>query len=196
LAITENLTAARQLLAEIDRLTPHLPVVIWSSCSDFGTRLMVSQSQAYWFIAKPHATQFVFQIIREVAQQQVIDREGKILVVHNDQIAQMSLHQTLEPLNYQLVSLRQPQRLWSTLAMDTPDLVIIDLNLEEMSGLQICQLLRQDAHWRELPVVLTDQIDTATMQEIFVAGANDVLGKPLEAPEIVIDCIQRILGPH
>jgi DNA-binding response OmpR family regulator len=201
LAITADLTAARQLLAAIDRLTPPLPVVVWSSCSDLDTRLMVAQSSARWFIAKPHATQFVFQIIREVAQQQLIDRERKILVIHNDQTAQMSLHQTLEPLNYHLTALRQPQQLWSTLAMNTPDLVIIDLNLGqnfgEVDGLTLCRLLRQDAHWRQLPIVaLTDQIDAATMHKIFLAGANDVLIKPLATPEVVIDCLQRILGPN
>ncbi len=193
LALVPNLTAAGQLLAEIQQISPLLPVIIWSSWSDLATRQMVANSHAHYFLAKPNSAQFVWQIVQKVASQQ-IGKEWKILLLHNDTATLMSLHQVLEPSNCHLTSLQQPQLLWSTLASFQPDLVIVDLNLSDIGGLEICQMLRQDANWQKIPIIaIVDRADGHQLQNFFAAGANDLWIKPIDKPEIILSCVRRIL---
>ncbi len=196
LALVPNLTAAGQLLAEIEQISPHLPVIIWSSWTNLATRLMVANSPAHYFLAKPNSVEFVWEIVQKVASQKIVT-EWKILVLHNDTSTLMSLHQALEPGNCHLTSLQQPQLLWSTLASSHPNLVIVDLNLLDVGGLEICQMLRQDANWHNIPIIaITDQTDGQHIQKFFAMGANDLLIKPIVKPEIILSCVRRILFQH
>jgi DNA-binding response OmpR family regulator len=197
LSIAQNLATARQILSAASATSPPLSVIIWSNCTDLATRHMVASSNARWFIAKSNTAQFVFQIVQKIVKQQKIVAEKKILVLHNDTSTLMSLHQTLEPLDFQLTSIKQTQLLWSSLTISNPDLVIIDLVSSDTSSLEVCQMMRQDANWYHLPIiVLTQKFDVDTIQEFFGAGANDVWMKPIESSEIIIISVRKILHPY
>jgi DNA-binding response OmpR family regulator len=193
LSIAQNLATACQVLTAVSSISSPLPVIIWSNCTDLATRQMVASSNARWFMPKSNTAQFVFQRVQKIVRQQKIVAEGKILVLHNDTSTLMSLHQTLEPLNFHLTSIKQPQLLWSTLAISNPDLLIIDLFSSDTSSLEVCQMIRQDTNWYHLPIiVLTQKFDIGTIQELFVAGVNDIWSKPIISPEIIISSVQKI----
>jgi DNA-binding response OmpR family regulator len=194
LSIAQDLATARQILTAVSAMSLPLSVIIWSNCTDLATRQMVASSNALWFMAKSNSAKFVFQTVQKIVRQQKIVAEGKkILVLHDDTSTLMSLHQTLEPLNFHLTSIKQPQLLWSNLTISNPDLVIIDLLASDASSLEVCQMIRQDTNWCHLPiVVLTQKFDIDTIQEFFVAGANDVWMKPIGSPEIIISSVRKI----
>lgn len=67
-----------------------------------------------------------------------------------------------------------------------PDLLILDLNLPGLSGIEICKYLRENARTRELPIIML----TARTQEIdkvigFEIGADDYITKPFSVRETI-----------
>ncbi|MFZ0391091.1 MAG: response regulator transcription factor [Calditrichia bacterium] len=67
-----------------------------------------------------------------------------------------------------------------------PDLLILDLNLPGLSGIEICKYLRENARTKNLPVIML----TARTQEIdkvigFQIGADDYITKPFSVRELV-----------
>ncbi len=79
-----------------------------------------------------------------------------------------------------------------TLALDRikrkmPDLVILDVNMPEISGMEICKTLRSDTATQNLPVIMLtacdDQIDRVLGLEF---GADDYITKPFNARELVL----------
>src|SRR5262245_43822832 len=67
-----------------------------------------------------------------------------------------------------------------------PDLVILDLMLPEMDGLEVCRRLRQDPHTAGVPIIMltakTDEVDRVLGLEL---GADDYVAKPFSPKELV-----------
>jgi two-component system response regulator MtrA len=68
----------------------------------------------------------------------------------------------------------------------TPDLVVLDLNMPGMSGLDLCRALRTDPGTADVPVLmLTARTQDADVEAGFAAGADDYLHKPFSPRELV-----------
>jgi two-component system, OmpR family, phosphate regulon response regulator PhoB len=68
-----------------------------------------------------------------------------------------------------------------------PDLVLLDLMLPDMSGVEVCRQLRVDAATRELPIVmLTAKGEESDRVRGFEAGADDYVTKPFSVRELVL----------
>lgn len=65
-----------------------------------------------------------------------------------------------------------------------PDLILLDLNMPDMSGLEVCQVLRTDERTREIPILVLSSVqDSEVMVSVLDAGADDFLRKPFSALE-------------
>jgi len=67
-----------------------------------------------------------------------------------------------------------------------PDLVVLDLMLPEVDGLEVCRRLRRDASTAGIPIIMltakSDEVDRIVGLEI---GADDYVGKPFSPKELV-----------
>jgi two-component system phosphate regulon response regulator PhoB len=71
----------------------------------------------------------------------------------------------------------------------TPDLVLLDLMLPDISGTEVCRQLRSQAATEGIPIVMltarNDEIDRVVGFEV---GADDYVGKPFSIRELVLRC--------
>src|SRR5262249_6883315 len=74
----------------------------------------------------------------------------------------------------------------ASIAASPPDLVLLDVMMPDMSGYEVCRILRNDEATRLLPVVLVTMLD-ATEERVkgLEAGADDFLTKPVNAAELL-----------
>jgi CheY-like chemotaxis protein len=64
-----------------------------------------------------------------------------------------------------------------------PDLVLLDLHLPDMMGLEVLEKLRADSSTRGIPVIVTSADATpGQIERLRAAGADDYLTKPLDIP--------------
>jgi DNA-binding response OmpR family regulator len=99
----------------------------------------------------------------------------------------------LTPWGLEVVTLTEPQRFWEVLITTSPNLVVLDLEMPLVSGLELCQVVRQDSQWGDLPIlVVTAHTDAESLQEAFAAGADDFITKPVLGPELVTRVLSRI----
>jgi diguanylate cyclase (GGDEF)-like protein len=93
----------------------------------------------------------------------------------------------------QVTALAHPHQFWATLEATQPDLVMLDVNMPDITGLELCQTLRQDVRWHGLPVIfLTANQDATVAQQIFAAGADDCCYKPIVASELAMRLLNRL----
>src|SRR5437868_6375062 len=65
-----------------------------------------------------------------------------------------------------------------------PDVILVDLRLGAVSGLDLLRMLRDDTRSRVIPVViLSGSADESVIHDCFVAGANSYLIKPVDMDE-------------
>lgn len=69
---------------------------------------------------------------------------------------------------------------------EEPGLVVLDLQMPRMGGLEVCQTLRADPQFSMLPVLVQTAADSAEdWAEVFRSGATDMVGKPINDAELL-----------
>jgi putative two-component system response regulator len=82
--------------------------------------------------------------------------------------------------NYRLVAARNGEKaLQLANAATPPDLILLDMMLPDMDGLEICKRLKDDSHTASIPVLfITGKTDNAALEQGFAAGGADFIFKP------------------
>lgn len=111
----------------------------------------------------------------------------KILVVDNEQETLRVVDLHLQRAGYRVVTARDGKDALEKIRRALPDLIMFDLNLPQVDGLELCKLLRQKAGMETLPLVIL----TARNSEIdrvlaFELGASDYITKPFNPRELVL----------
>jgi two-component system OmpR family response regulator len=76
-----------------------------------------------------------------------------------------------------------------------PDFILLDVMLPEMSGYDICKMLKADDSTREIPVIfLTARSMPADIKEALALGALGYLAKPFD-PMLLVPQINALLAP-
>jgi DNA-binding response OmpR family regulator len=109
-----------------------------------------------------------------------------VMVVDDDPSILQKLVTLLEPLGLQVTTLDDPQKFWDVLEASRPDLLILDIKMPSFSGLELCQVVRNDAYWRELPILFLSALtDEAMVEQGFAVGADDYVRKPVVDTELM-----------
>ncbi|MGJ4891880.1 PP2C family protein-serine/threonine phosphatase [Bradyrhizobium sp. HKCCYLR20261] len=67
-----------------------------------------------------------------------------------------------------------------------PDLMLLDMQMPDISGLDVCRRLRAKPEFADVPILVqTATVDRKKMGELFSAGASDFLSKPLNPSELI-----------
>ena len=71
--------------------------------------------------------------------------------------------------------------------IEPPDLVLLDINMPEMSGLDVCRWFKNDERLRNIPIIFISGLQgTDDKVEAFRAGGIDYLSKPFQELEVLI----------
>ncbi|MHC5742836.1 MAG: response regulator [Nostoc sp.] len=180
------------LLSEIVERSPNIPVIVFTGRDSLAERLRVSRLGARQFLHKPATTEEIFQAIARVLPQPQTS-EAKVLIVDDDPVILAGLSALLTPWGLEVITLSQSQQFWKVLIATSPDLVVLDLEMPIVNGLDLCKVVRQDAQWGDLPIlVVTAHIEPEFLQQAFAAGADDFISKPVLGPELVTRVLSRI----
>lgn len=66
------------------------------------------------------------------------------------------------------------------------DLILMDINMAEMTGIEACRRIKETPHLRDVPVIMvTSSVETDDIQAAFAAGALDYITKPPRRLELL-----------
>jgi two-component system phosphate regulon response regulator PhoB len=100
---------------------------------------------------------------------------------------------TLEDDRIQVVAAAEGATALALAAELVPDLILLDVNLPDMSGLEVCRRLRRDPRLAGVPIVmLTAAAQQDDVARGFAAGANHYLTKPF-SPVRLLSLVEKLL---
>ena len=112
--------------------------------------------------------------------------QGKIVVVEDEADIREILEYTLDREGFQVVCAEDGKRGLETTRKNLPDLVLLDLMLPEMDGLEVCRRLKADEETSEVAVVmLTAKGEESDIVLGLGLGADDYVLKPFRPKELV-----------
>ena len=110
----------------------------------------------------------------------------KILIVEDEQGLVTLLTYNLEKQGYQVAVCMDGQKVMSTVVTENPDLILMDWMLPNVSGVELCQMIRQNYETKEIPIImLTARGDEADKVKGLSQGADDYMTKPFSVPELM-----------
>ncbi|MBF0545016.1 MAG: hybrid sensor histidine kinase/response regulator [Candidatus Riflebacteria bacterium] len=117
----------------------------------------------------------------------VIDSNKETIMLVDDTPTNMDLlGQMLQSNGYQIVTISSGSQALTEAAQTPPDLILLDINMPEMNGYEVCGLLKADEKLKEIPVIFISGLDDTTDKiKAFSVGGVDYVAKPFRFEEIL-----------
>lgn len=172
------------LVAELSAAWPLVPIVVVADATGGVDRLGVSRAGGYSLVPKPVSPQALLG-----SASRILDRLGSdatVLVVDDDPTVSALVREVMAPRGLHVEGLADPRQVWVALDELRPDLIVLDLDLPDIDGLELCRMIRRDPAWWNLPIIfLTGIADAEWVREMFAAGADDHIAKPILPDDLV-----------
>jgi two-component system, OmpR family, alkaline phosphatase synthesis response regulator PhoP len=118
----------------------------------------------------------------------------RILVVDDDEMVLMALNELLTPEGYEVQTVSNGKEALEKLKQNAYDLLMLDVIMPAMDGVELCKRIREVEQYRETPIVFltakSREEDRARGRE---AGANLFLSKPI-SPDKLLGIVSDTLG--
>lgn len=111
----------------------------------------------------------------------------RVLIVDDDADILKLLHYNLTNAGYSVQAASTGRAALETIRKNPPDLIVLDLMLPDVDGMEVCRTLRLDTISRRIPIIMLtargDEIDRVVGFEL---GADDYVAKPFSPRELVL----------
>jgi len=112
------------------------------------------------------------------------------LVVDDARIAATTIAEALTLLGYQAEVAYSPRVAIESISKRVPDVILLDINMPGIDGVEVCRYLRRDPSTEKVPIiVMSSEAEEETVDKVYEAGANAFLAKPID-----IDILERALN--
>ena len=106
-----------------------------------------------------------------------------ILVVDDEPQLRRAMKATLTDLGYSVIESKSGEEALEVLRRDTPDLILLDLNMPGIGGLETCRAIRETS---DVPIIVLSVRDTERDKvQVLDAGADDYVTKPFGIQELL-----------
>jgi diguanylate cyclase (GGDEF)-like protein len=179
-------------LREVKHRFPQLPVLVLTCHDSLEERVQVARLQGDRYLVAPATPSQIFDTLDHLLPETQAP-ESQVMVVDNDPITRGVITELLTPWGLQVTELGDPSQFWEVLRQTQPALLLLALEMPTFSGIDLCQVVRQDSRFGNLPILMVAaHPDTVTVRQVFEMGADDLIGKPIVGPELVTRVLSRI----
>ena len=120
----------------------------------------------------------------------------KVLIVDDSLSVRSSLSQLMSDGGYQVATARDGLEAVNMLEAEAPDIVLTDLEMPRMNGLDLVGYIRNSSQWNPLPVVMiTSRTMAKHRQQAEQAGVNRYITKPFTEDEVLAEIDQQLALP-
>jgi CheY-like chemotaxis protein len=117
-----------------------------------------------------------------------------IVVAEDHEDIRFVLTRALERAGHEVVATADGAAALEAVRRHRPDMVVTDVDMPHLSGLELCRAIRADETLRHIPVVLASGSLMPGDARAAEVGASATLLKPF-LPAQLLDCVRRLLAP-
>jgi len=120
---------------------------------------------------------------------------GMIVVAEDHEDILFVLQRALERAGHEVVATTDGAAAWEAVRKHRPDVVVSDVDMPRMTGLDLCRAIRADEELRHIPVVLASGSLLPGDARAAEVGATATLLKPF-LPAQLLACVAELLAPR
>ncbi|MCL2702188.1 MAG: response regulator [Defluviitaleaceae bacterium] len=116
--------------------------------------------------------------------------QGLVFIV-DDNDANLTVAASALENDYRVLTMPSAQKMFALLNKKKPDIILLDVEMPEMSGLEAIVELKRNPEWSGIPVFfVTGWIDDGLINKAMELGAVNVISKPF-VPSALLECIKN-----
>lgn len=162
-----------------------IPIAFVSADHRLETRVAAVEAGGMRFLEKPISEEAFAALAQQLATLSRAKR-GKVLIVDDD--VDVSEHYAIHLREAEIAveTIDDVDQVTAKLDEFSPDVLLLDVNLPGVSGLDVCRAIKASERYGLLPIlIVTAQSDDRTRVSAFRAGASDVIVKPVLPEELL-----------
>lgn len=172
-------------------LLKNTPIVLMSGRTDLNAKLRALRAGSTDYLIKPLDFNFLIEKLLQLIN--LNNKTYRVMLVDDDESITRLQAEILRFAGMEVLSVNQPLHSLQHAAHFKPDLVILDMHMPDITGIELAVLLRQDPQFLLLPIIfVTADTDTNVHREIRALGVNALLTKPFEANDLIERCRQAL----
>ncbi len=119
----------------------------------------------------------------------------KILIVEDDNFVAEVYSTKLLEMGHEVIIAQNGEEGLNALEENTPDLILLDIIMPVMGGIEMLEELKKNEEWKKIPVILLTNVgEKDSIQKVQTLGVQDYLIKSHFTPAEVIEKIDAVLG--
>ncbi len=119
-----------------------------------------------------------------------------VLIVEDNELNMKLFNDLLEARGYRVLQTKSGHEVLALAREHRPDLILMDIQLPEISGLDVTRWLKDDADLRTIPVIaITAFAMKGDEERIRMGGCEGYLSKPISIPKF-LDTVQQFAGAN
>lgn len=112
--------------------------------------------------------------------------ENKIVIVDDEETIRELVSDVLEAEKFKVIKCADTDEGYKRIIKSKPDLIILDVKMPQIGGIELCRLIRENAETKNIPVMMLTVESTETDKVIGLGvGADDYMTKPFSNRELV-----------
>ena len=160
-------------------------VVFFTDHEKFDERIEFAKAGAVGVLARAQgARQTISFLLDTLAERPSLG--SRVLVLNSGAKLSTALESAQDGCNWNLCVRQYPSGFWEMLEEFGAELVIVEDEGPEVSGPQVCRVIRAHPRWHQLPVIVVGAGDLASVSGAMTAGADDYLGVDMSSDELRI----------
>ena len=135
-------------------------------------------------------------VVKEILRNAGGEPEGrrKILLVEDNDLTRSIYKGRLTMEGFFVIEAKDGINALKALKEERPDLIILDLHLEKMSGMKLLAILRETPNWVNIPVIVCSGKGTKdVIQKVLEAGAEEFLSKTITTPAKLAETARAVI---
>jgi len=124
------------------------------------------------------------------------DRKPKVIIVDDDRELRDMLALALKHEGFEVSQAANGLKLISTLHVDRPDLILMDVNMSWIDGFELCRALKRNPEFCDIPILfISGRGDAADVREGMQCGAAGYFTKPIEIEKLLRQVTELLPSP-
>ncbi len=110
---------------------------------------------------------------------------SKILILDDDQDLLAIVKSLLRKKGFDVLTFADWQKAWDNIRNNKPHLILLDVFLKGMDGMDVCKKLKSTSSTRNIPIIMFSSYPNIAATAIDEFGADEFIAKPFEVNDMV-----------
>ena len=169
-----------------------LPLQVIGHRADFGSQLAAVRAGAKGFFVRPVDITQLENSLENILNLQ-LNEPYRVLIIDDDD--DLSARYSLVLRNSQMLvrTLSDPSQLFEVMREFDPEMVLLDMNMPDFTGIELAQMIRLNDEWLRLPIIyLSPETDINRQMAALLKAGDDFITKPISDNALTAAVFSRV----